>query len=70
MSLIQQVLALNQGAVKTGDSVELKLWCREGKEFFTFSRSLPNRRRKKRKRERRQFKPFSQSFSGPQKPAD
>ena len=56
--MIQQVLALYQGAVK------LKLWCREGKEFFTFPRSLPNKRRKKRNR--RQFKPFSQSFSGHQ----
>ena len=59
MSLIQQVLALYQGAVRTGDSVELKLWCPEGKEFFTFSK------RKKRKRKRRQLKTFSQSFSGP-----
>ena len=66
MSLIQQVLALYQGVVKTGDSVELKLWCQEGKEFFTFSRSLANKRRKERKRKRRQFIPFSQSFSGPQ----
>ena len=60
-----QFLALYLGAVNTGDSVELKLWYREGKEFFTFSRSLSNRRRKKRKRTRRQFKPFSQSISGP-----
>ena len=60
MRPIQQVLALYHGAVKTGDAVELKLWCRENQEFFTFSRSLPNKRRK-----RRQLKLFSQSFSGP-----
>jgi hypothetical protein len=39
-------------AVRTGDSVKLKLWFLEKEESYTFSRSLPSKRRKKRKRKR------------------
>ena len=62
MGSIQQVLALYQEFVKAGESVELRLWSRGGKECFSFSQTLgtlpqslsrmPNRRRKRRKRVR------------------
>jgi len=63
MSSIHKVLALYQEFVKEGESVELRLWSRGGKECFSFSQTLgtlsqsqsrmPNRRRKKRKRVRK-----------------
>ena len=63
MGSIQRVLALYQEFVKVGESVELRLWSRGGKECFSFSQTLgtlpqslsrmTNRRRKMRKRVRK-----------------
>ena len=40
MGSIQRVLALYQEFVKDGESVELRLWSRGGKECFSFSQTL------------------------------
>ena len=40
MGSIQRVLALYQEFVKAGESVELRLWSRGGKECFSFSQTL------------------------------
>ena len=50
MSLIQQVLALYQGAVKTGDSVELKLGARRKRILYLFQ--IPAEQEEKEEKEK------------------